>query len=194
MRSIISRRITAIIGASLLGVGVLGGAAMAAVPATSAQVQFEERDSGRHAELMTRVLTGLVDKGVITQEQAQQILRAFAEAAKDGAGDHKRFKLAWNAMRAAIDYIGLPAEAVRAQLSAGKTLGEIADTQPGKSREGLIRSLHEKAQEAVTTAVGEGKLTAEEGRELMERLDAGILTLVDKKWDDRGPRPATRSN
>ena len=186
MPSILSRKTIAILATGVLGVGILGGAATAAVPATGTQVRAEEADTARHAKSMARVLQGLVEKGVITQEQAQQILRAFAEAA---AGDHRRFKLAWNAMRAAIDYIGLPSEAVRAQLAAGKTLGEIADQQPGKSREGLIRFLHEKAQEAVTKAVAEGKLTAEQGRELMERLDAGIVKLVDKTWGDR---PDTR--
>ena len=198
MLSIISRKTTAILATGVLGVGILGGAAAAAVPATATQVRAEEADTARHAKSMARVLQGLVEKGVITQEQAQQILRAFAEAAD---GDHRRFKLAWNAMSAAIDYIGLPSEAVRAQLAAGKTLGEIADHQPGKSREGLIRFLHEKAQEAVTKAVAEGKLTAEQGRELMERLDAGIVKLVDKTWGDRpGARreksgaPATGSN
>ena len=185
MRSDLSRKIIAILGASVLGVGILGGAAAATVPAQGPQTLSEERERGDRAESMTRVLHGLVEKGVITQEQAQQILRAFAEAAD---GEHRRFKLAWNAMRAAIDYIGLPSEAVRAQLAAGKTLGEIADTQPGKSREGLIRFLHEKAQEAVAKAVAEGKLTAEQGRELMERLDAGIVKLVDKTWDDRPGR------
>ena len=149
MLSILSRKTIAILATGVLGVGILGGAAMAAVPPTDIQVRAEEAERG----------------------------------------DHRRFKLAWNATRAAIDYIGLPSEAVRAQLAAGKTLGEIADQQPGKSREGLIRFLHEKAQEAVAKAVAEGKLTAEQGRELMERLDAGIVKLVDKTWDDR---PHTR--
>lgn len=199
MRSPIGRKAFAIIGTGVLGAGILSSVALAATPPQTGDVSaipaagatvLTEGERPDRAAFLARVLAGLVEKGVITKEQAEAVLRAVAEAA---AAQHPRARIAFNMMRASVEYIGLPAEAIRGQLGAGKTLGEIADQQPGKSRDGLIRFLHDKAQEAVTKAVAEGKLTEEQGRVLMERLDKAIPAFVDKKWDDkpgREPRSA----
>ncbi|HET8567462.1 MAG TPA: hypothetical protein VFM93_00565 [Candidatus Limnocylindria bacterium] len=196
------RKAFAIVGTGVLGAGILSGVALAAAPTTASGlaavpsadgiVVTEEGRTDR-AAFFARVLAGLVEKGVITKEQAEAILRAVAEAA---AGQHLRARIALDLMRASVEYIGLPAEAVRGKLGAGKTLGEIADQQPGKSREGLIRFLHDKAQEAVNKAVAEGKLTEEQGRTLMQRLDTAIPQFVDKKWElpKREPRGEKQKN
>ncbi len=176
-----SRNIAAILSAGVLGAGILGSAAMAAVPANTTagataydvpgSVVLAERDPGRRAELMTRVLHGLVEKGVITKDQAEQIARAFAAAAErkgDGGerGDHaKRFL--GNAMKTSAEYLGLTGEQLKEQLKSGKSLAKIAATTPGKSRDGLIAALTNAAEAEIKAALAAGKITpaqAEEAR------------------------------
>ncbi|GAC1702409.1 MAG: hypothetical protein NVS9B6_18590 [Candidatus Limnocylindrales bacterium] len=197
-----TRKISAIIGTGLLGAGLLGGMAFAATPSSS-DLQLTTTPSGnaatlaadktdRHAKLKA-VLDRLVDKGVITRAQADAILDAMS---KDGDHDRKSFReFIGDAFKESVSYIGLPAEAVKAQLEAGKSLGQIAAQQPGKSRDGLIADLTDKAEARIKAAVTAGKLTAEQGEQLRTKVDAAIVKLVDhegRRHDKADPKtPAT---
>ena len=183
-----TRKISAIIGTGILGAGLLGGMAFAATPSTS-DLQLTTTPSGnvatvaadktdRHAKLKA-VLDGLVDKGVITRAQADAILDAVSKHAggnKDGKGVRE---FVGDAFQESVTYIGLPTEAVKAQLEAGKSLGQIAAQQPGKSRDGLIANLTDKAEARIKAAVTAGKLTADQAEQLRTKVDAAIVKLVD---------------
>ena len=182
-----TRKVSAIIGTGILGAGLLGGMAFAATPSTS-DLQLATTPSGnvavvaadktdRHAKLKA-VLDGLVDKGVITRAQADAILDAVSKHGgnKDGKGARE---FIGDAFQESVSYIGLPAEAVKAQLEAGKSLGQIAAQQPGKSRDGLVADLTGKAEARIKAAVAAGKLTAEQGEQLRTKVDAAIVKLVD---------------
>ena len=194
-----SRTIAAIFSAGVLGAGILGSAAMAAVPANissgasaydaPASVVLGERDPGRRAEVMTRVLQGLVEKGVITKDQAEQIARAFAAAAErkgeDGErGDHvKRFL--GHAMKTSAEYLGLTGEQLKEQLKSGKSLAKIAATTPGKSRDGLIAALTNAAEAQIKAALEAGKITPAQAEEARTRLTVAIVKLVDREPGER---------
>jgi len=181
-----TRKISAIIGTGILGAGLLGGMAFAATPSTS-DLQLTTTPSGnvatvaadktdRHAKLKA-VLDGLVDKGVITRAQADAILDAVS---KHGDQDHKGAReFIGDAFQESVTYIGLPADAVKAQLGAGKSLGQIAGQRPGKSRDGLIADLTDKAEARIKAAVTAGKLTADQAEQLRTKVDAAIVKLVD---------------
>lgn len=194
-----SRNIAAILSAGVLGAGILGSAAMAAVPATATSgtsasdapggVVLGERDPGRRAEHMIRVLHGLVEKGVITKDQAEQIVRAFVAAAeRKGEGGERREhakRLLGNVMRTSAEYLGLTAEQLKEELKSGKSLARIAATTPGKSRDGLIAALTNAAEAQIKAALEAGKITPAQAEEARTRLTVAIVKLVDREPGER---------
>lgn len=187
LASFTTRRVTAIIGTGILGAGLLGGMAFAATPGSSdlelataptgniANVVAETADRGAK---LKAVLDSLVDKGVITRAQADAILDAIAKHTGDHNGMHVR-EFIGDVLQESVSYIGLPAEAVKAQLEAGKSLGQIAGQRPGKSRDGLVADLSDKAEARIKAAVAAGKLTADQAEQLRTRADAAIVKIVD---------------
>ena len=188
MFSIIPRKVMAIIGASMLGVGILGGAATAAVPSTTTQVLTEEREPGRRAEHMARVLQALVEKGVITKDQAEQILRAFAAAAEHKGDSDQARRFLGNVMQTSADYLGLTGEQLTEQLKSGKSLAKIAATTPGKSRDGLIAALTNAAEAQIKAAVAAGKLTPAQAEEARTKVTVAIVRIVDREPGERTTR------
>src|SRR5207244_6498501 len=121
-------------------------------------------------------LDALVAKNVITQAQEDAIIAALT-AARDV---HPRLReFVGDVFKESVDYIGLPAEAVKAQLQAGKSLGQIADQRPGESRDGLVADLEAKADARIKAAVDAGKLTADQAAQLKTKVDAAIVKIVD---------------
>ena len=185
MQSIISRKVTAVIGTSVLALGILGSAAAAAVPAPITQVVSEEREHGRRGEHMARVLQALVEKGVITKDQAEQILRAFAAASEHkGDGDEAR-RFLGDVMQTSAEYLGLTGEQLKEQLKSGKSLAKIAATTPGKSRDGLIASLTKAAEAQIKAAVAAGKLTPAQAEEARTKVTVAIVKIVDREPGER---------
>lgn len=199
MHSKRSRTIAAVLGAGVLGAGILGGAVMAATPATSntgtsasdmpgGVVLAEKRDPGRRAEFMARVLNGLVEKGVITKDQAEQILRAFAAAAEN-KGDHDRGDhakgLLGGVMKTSAEYLGLTTAQLKEQLKSGKSLARIAAELPGKSRDGLIAALTNAAGAKIKGALDAGKITPQQAEEARSRATVAIVKIVDRAPGER---------
>jgi len=199
LESIATRRITAIIGTGVLGIGLLGGMAFAATPtvgtaglaaAPAGNVATAGVEKADRAARLKAILDGLVDKGVITRAQADAIQDAIT---KHVGGDRDRSHLrefVGAAFTESVAYIGLPAEAVKAQLQAGKSLGQIAGQQPGKSRDGLVADLHGKAEVRIKAALDGGKLTIEQATALRTRVDAAIVKLVDHQGAPRREKAA----
>jgi len=98
-----------------------------------------------------------------------------------------------NVFKESIDYIGLPAEAVKAQLQAGKSLGQIAGQQPGKSRDGLVADLHGKAEARIKAAVDAGKLTPDQAQQLRTKVDEAIVKIVDHEGAPRRDKAAPKA-
>lgn len=199
--SFTSRKVSAVIGTGILGAGLLGGMAFAAAPSSNALV-LASTPSGHVATAAERgdrgaklkaVLDGLVDKGVITRAQADAILDAVTKHdgdKKDGARQHE---FVGNVFKESVDYIGLPAEAVKAQLKAGKSLGQIAAQQPGKSRDGLVADLQGKAEARIKAALDAGKLTPDPAAQLRTKIDAAIVKIVDHVGAPRHGKAAPKA-
>ena len=183
--SILRSKTVAIVSTCVLGAGVLGGVAFAAVPTPSESAILTApttnpadalNDDKAKAKLKA-VLDALVAKNVITQAQEDAIIDALT-AAHDK--DHPKLReFVGDVFKESVDYIGLPAEAVKAQLQAGKSLGQIADQRPGKSRDGLVTDLEAKADARIKAAVDAGKLTADQAAQLKTKVDAAIVKIVD---------------
>src|SRR2546423_2912414 len=133
--SILRSKTLAIVSTGVIGAGLLGGVAFAAVPvpqdgfAMTAPVPGQDAmaaDEKGKAKLKA-ALDALVAKNVITQAQEDAIIAALVAH----AGEHPKLReLVGDVLKESIDYIGLPAQAVKDQVMAGKSLGQIADQRP----------------------------------------------------------------
>src|SRR5881628_550494 len=71
-----------------------------------------------------------------------------------------------DAVSVARDYLGVPATDLGTALRSGKSLGEIADSIPGKNRQGLINAMTAAANAKINEAAAENKITAEQAATL----------------------------
>lgn len=178
--------------ASVLGLGLMaaafpsGDALAAMTGAPTAQIVAQSHpERERPWAKLEAVLSALVEKRVITQAQKEAIMEALkaAHERRDRDVDTRRF--VGNVLEASARYIDLPLEAIKGQLGAGKSLGEIADQRPGKSRDGLIAYLQSAAHDRIQKAVAEGKLAPEQAEQVKQKVDAMIVRIVDRHWDKK---------
>jgi hypothetical protein len=182
--SLLRSKAVAVASAGFLGAGLLGGVAFAAVPATTASIEMTApvnqtgvADAEKGRAKLKAALDALVAKNVISQAQEDAIIAALTADHKDGHPKLKEF--VGDVVKESVDYIGLPAEAVKGQLHAGKSLGQIAGEQPGKSRDGLIAVLDTAAGKRIDAAVDAGKLTKEQADALRTKVHEAIVKIVD---------------
>ena len=172
------RRLVIVIGATLLGAGILATSVLANTvtpPADTPAATGEHR--AKAFERLADVLSGLVQKGVITVQQKDAILEAVRNAAGRRGADERRF--AGDVLKASADYLGISAADLKAQLRAGKSLAQIAQATPGKSRDGLVDVLDKAADARIKAAVDAGKLTPAQAEQLRRKAYDAIVKIVD---------------
>jgi len=173
-------------GAAALGAfGSEASTAMvsAVAPAASA-VMGEDKDGNR----LKQLLDGLVSKGVITQQQEDAILAA----AKDAAAKQVRpVKVVRDFLGESAKYLELSHKDLVAKLP-GTSLGKIADSTPNKNKAGLVAALSTAANEDVTKALAEKKITDDQAKKLRDGLAAEISKFVDRTWPTK-PAVAPRA-
>lgn len=186
----------------VLTLAVTGAAAFAAFQPGTDTATMAASDTGAPAGLQAEVerpktgikdvLDKLVQNGTITQAQEDAILQALkdAAAAREGAALVKRVLA--DLMKLSVDYIGLPKEAVAGQLKAGKSLGEIADQRPGKSRQGLIDHLVAQVSAQLDKLVADGKITQERADQAKADLVEHVTKFVDHKVERKPAPPKER--
>jgi hypothetical protein len=185
--------------AGALGVGsiaLFGAAALGAFgpdASTSAVSTFAPQDSAQMAENKTvdslkQLLDGLVQKGVITQQQEDAILAAAKDA---GAKQVRAAKVVRDFVGESAKYLGLTPKDLVAKLS-GTTLGKIADTTPNKSKAGLVTALSVAANDDITKALSDKKITDDQAKKLRDGLATEISTFVDRTWPTK-PAAAPRA-
>lgn len=167
----------------LLGTSLLGGLAYAAtgdtgthgVSAIGGATSASVNDRGPGA-ILANVLQGLVAKGTITQAQSDAVTAAYAAAHPTPPPPPEE------------TYLGLTGAQIRAQREAGKTLGQIADATPGKSRAGLIAALVAAENAHIDQDVASGRLTAAQASERRAQVTARVTERVDTTGP--APKPA----
>src|SRR6266702_3181052 len=173
-------------------VGLFGAAALGAfgpnasadvvsviTPAASA-VMGEDKTGDR----LKQLLDGLVQKGVITQQQED----AIVAAAKDSTAKQVRTaKVVRDFLGESAKYLGLAQKDLVATLP-GTSLAKIADGTPNKSKAGLVTALSVAANDDITKALADKKITDDRAKKLRDGLAAEITTFVDRTWPTK---PAT---
>ncbi len=89
--------------------------------------------------------------------------------------------LARGALFSARVYLGLSPAQLRGDRRSGMTLGQIADTTPGKSQAGLIEALVKARTEALAAAVAAGTLSKAQEETRVAKLTDRVTALVDRK-------------
>ncbi|CAN5222890.1 hypothetical protein BH18CHL2_BH18CHL2_09190 [soil metagenome] len=204
MKLLLTRRAAAIAATGVLGVGLIGGAALATLPApsggpTSAAPSATtgargDQASGDRAERIRRVLDGLGDKGVITKDQAEAIGKAFA-AARPKAGERRdRVRMfVGNVLQVSAEYLGLSEAEIKQRVAAGESLASIAAKLPGKSRDGLISALNDAAEARLKQAIAKGTITPAQAEAARTKLTVAIVRVVDHVGLPKGPKaPRTK--
>lgn len=81
----------------------------------------------------------------------------------------------------ARDYLGVTQIDLSRALREGKSLGEVANSTAGKSRDGLIAQIATAANARIDKASTDGKVTTEAAAALKAQLATAVTTLVDRK-------------
>lgn len=172
--------------------------------AESATARGKTRD-GLIAAISAPSLARIEDalkSGKITEEQAKKAKAELAERAakvvdakrpakperKDRGNDkdkvridHEVHAFIGNVVQAAERYLAIGMGDLQKALHTGKSLGEIANATPGKSRDGLILAIATAANAKIDEAPAAGKLTAEQATTLKAKVAEAIAKAVDAK-------------
>jgi polyhydroxyalkanoate synthesis regulator phasin len=96
--------------------------------------------------------------------------------------------------QAGQSYLGLPLADIRTQLASGKSLGDIANATPGKSRDGLVAALVNAANARIDQAVTDKKITADQATALKSKVSTEIARFVDREAPAKAnTKPTTTS-
>jgi lambda repressor-like predicted transcriptional regulator len=167
--------------AAAAGALTLTGLAVA-VPA----VADTEDTDGTSTSVVDRIkdaLSGLVDDGSITQEQADEVATTLDGA---GFGHHG----GWFGLETAAETLGMTEDELRTALDAeGATLASIAEDK-GVAVDTLVDALVKAKQEGIAKAVEEGMpqdVADERLADLQERVTEWVnATHEDMPWGGRG--------
>jgi len=128
------------------------------------------------------VLTGLKDKGTLTQSQIDAIKKAMEE---QRTSQHAaREAEAAEFQKLITTTIGLDSATITTRLKAGESLGAIA----GAKRQALIDALIAFHTKKIDQGVTDGKLTAAQATTLKAGLSASVTFFVDRVPGSLGKR------
>ena len=94
-------------------------------------------------------------------------------------------------LEAAATYLGLTRDELRERLESGDTLAEIASAE-GKTVDGLVQAMVDSAEEDIAAAVEAGRLTQEQGDEILADLPERLEDLVNGELPGPGGPPGHR--
>jgi 3-hydroxyisobutyrate dehydrogenase-like beta-hydroxyacid dehydrogenase len=170
--------------AAAAGALTLTGLAVA-VPALA---DTDPADS-RSASVVDRVrdaLSGLVDDGSITREQADEVAGALSAAGFGGHGRH-----GGHGLEAVAQALGMTHDELHTALEAdGATLAQVAQDR-GIQVATLVDVLVAAGQERIAQAVADGRLTQEEADERLADLETRVTERVGSTREDH-PRGGGR--
>ncbi|TFV56646.1 hypothetical protein E4P41_15415 [Geodermatophilus sp. DF01-2] len=126
-------------------------------------------------------LSGLVDDGSLTQEQADEVASTLGEAGLGGHGDHHR---GGHDLTAVATALGTGEDELRTALEAdGATLAQVAEEQ-GVELDTLVAALVEAEREGIAEAVEDGRTTQEAADERLADLEQRVTERVTSPRDD----------
>ena len=163
-----------IVLATAAGALAVGGLAFA-VPAVADDDPSSTTSATSAEDRIRDALSGLVDDGSITQEQADEVATTLSDAGVAGHGWHGGFG---GGFPVAAETLGLSEEDLRTALEADDaSLASVAEAQ-GVAVDDLVAALVEASRERIATAVEEGRVTQEEADEWQADLETRVTEFV----------------
>ena len=151
-----------------------------------------DRGDGTSASVVDRVrdaLSGLVEDGSISAEQADEVAGVLGAAGigghggpggHDGHGGHGGGR----GLDVAAEALGMTHEELHTALEAeGATLAQVAEDR-GVAVDPLVDALVTEEQEGIAQAVEDGRLTQEEADQRLADLEARVTDRVESTWED----------
>lgn len=179
-------RLTRIAAGGALGLTVLAGGAVVVPAVASAAVSPRSDAATEIAGRVTRIqqaLAGLVSDGTIDQQQADAVAQRLADGGFGGRGHgHERGhggRGLFGGLDAAAEALGMTQDELREAVSDGDTLAEVAQ-QEGVEVSLVVDALVAAAQERLTQAVEDGRLTQAEADERAGDLQERVPALVEQ--------------
>lgn len=170
------KRIAALAVAGAVGVAGLGAVAIGG-PALAADVPTIRLDDGdrhdRRADRISEALSGLVDDGTITSEQADAVAATLAER-----GHPALRHLRGQTLDAAANTLGMTETEVREALRDGSTLAELATDQDVEVQ-AVVDALVTEVTSELDDAVAAERITQERADEIAATLPERITDLVE---------------
>lgn len=193
------KRITGLVLAGALGLGTAGTAlvvAPAAVSAATSESSAAQAVSDR-VERIQEALSGLVNDGSITQEQADEVATTLAEQLPGrGHGGPGGGLGGGRILESAATVLDTTVEDLRTALEGGQSLADVAAEQ-GVDTETLVDELVEAAVVRLDEKVEAGELTETEADAREAELTERVTELVEREglpvWGGHGGRHAPRS-
>jgi polyhydroxyalkanoate synthesis regulator phasin len=176
-----------IVLATTAGVLAVGGLAFA-VPAVADDDTTTETSATSAEDRIRDALSGLVDDGSLTSDQADEVAATLGDAGLGGGHGHGGSGRGLD-LSVAAETLGLSEEDLRTALEAdGASLASVAGDR-GVAVDDVVAALVQAAQERLDDAVADGRLTQEEADERAADLETRVTDLVDSTDVDRdGPR------
>ena len=161
--------------ATAAGVLTLGGVVVA-MPVLA------DTDSTTAADRVREALTGLVEDGSLTEEQADEVATTLSESGLGRGGHHGGHRLG---LETAAEALGMTEDELRTALEPdGTSLADVAEAE-GVDVGTLVDALVEAQQERIAQAVEDGRLTQEEADERLADLEERVTERVNSA--DPGP-------
>ena len=166
--------VAATMGASIAAGGLLGSALGGPGLAGAADLTGLSEEDGEGPGWVEDALDGLVDDGTITQDQADAVEDALADARPHGPG---HLFLAHDLADIA-DALGVEEDEVRAALEDGRTLAELAEEQ-GVEVSDVVDAIVSAQRERLDEAVAAGDLTREEADRILAAAEERATAFVE---------------
>ncbi|HEX2851361.1 MAG TPA: hypothetical protein VHN98_12440 [Acidimicrobiales bacterium] len=169
------------VAGALLGVPALSGAQSSDSSSTTTQAP-PQTPAGPKSGPIENALKGLVDKGTITQEQADAVRNAIKDEVANmphpGPGRHGPDVKMGAELKVAADALGMTEADLRTALQGGKTLAQVAQDK-GVDVNKVIDALVADATSHIDQAVTAGKLTQQQADTMKSNLKDRLTQMVN---------------
>jgi hypothetical protein len=182
------------IAAATIAVGGLGVLGLGATTIAAAQDDTGDTTDDTTADdggWVQDALTGLVEDGTITREQADAVEGALEDARPGhhfGPGWHGFGLLLGGDLDTVAESLGVEEEALRDALHDGRTIAEVAEEE-GVAVGDVVADIVASQQERVDEAVADGDITQEDADELMAGAEERVTAFVNGEAPDLDDLP-----
>ena len=165
--------------AAAAGALTLTGLAVA-VPAVAATDETDGTSSSTVVDRIKDALSGLVDDGSISQEQADEVATTLGDSGFGGHWGHG----GWHGLEAAAEALGMTEDELRTALEAeGATLAKVAE-EKGVAVDSLVDALVTAQREGIAKAVESGMPQDVADKRLAD-VEQRVTEWVNSTHEDR---------